>query len=88
MHKLSLKFPALSSYADQLAILSDYFDNQVPLSIENKNLQRRVAALEAAIAQVQITPQAKTGVRKGVDCTAWMGSDRCMCPACKVGEHA
>lgn len=96
LHKLSSQFPAPSSYADQLAIVSDYLDNQVPLSIENRNLLQRIAVLEATIEQFQKidTSHTKpiqathTGVRKGIDCTAWMGDGRCTCPVCKVGVHA
>ena len=91
LHKLSLQFPAPSSYADHLSILSDYFDNQVPLSIENKSLLQRVAVLEAMISHVRnVIPMetVKTGARKGVECTAWMGCGKCECPACRVSEHA
>lgn len=45
--KLVDAFPAQSTYATQLAVLSDYFDNQVPLNIENQNLLARVAVAEA-----------------------------------------
>lgn len=53
LHRLSAQFPAQSTYADLLATLSDYFDNQVPLNIENRNLVQRVAVLEATIAKVR-----------------------------------
>jgi hypothetical protein len=93
--KLSSQFPAPSTYADLLATISDYFDNQVPLSVENRNLTQRVAVLEATIEQVRKTlPEdpapatPKTGMRRGIDCTAWMGVGRCSCPACKVEQHA
>jgi hypothetical protein len=94
LHKLSAQFPAPSSYADQLAILSDYFDNQVPLSVENRSLLQRIAVLEASIERFRktetITPikVPNTGIRRGIDCTSWMGDGRCTCPACKVGAHA
>lgn len=99
MHKLSSQFPAPSTYADLLATISDYFDNQVPLNVENRNLLQRVAILEATVEQIRKSlPEgatipapvkaAKTGMRKGVDCTAWMGVGRCTCPACKVAQHA
>jgi len=96
--KLSSQFPAPSTYADLLATISDYFDNQVPLSVENRNLTQRVAVLEATIEQVRKTlpedpsvvtlPPPKTGMRRGIDCTAWMGVGRCSCPACMVAQHA
>jgi hypothetical protein len=95
--KLSGQFPAPSTYADQLAIISDYFDHQVPLSVENKNLMQRIAVLEAMIEQarkvlpddvVVPAPKAKTGSRQGIDCTSWMGCGKCTCPACMVAEHA
>lgn len=53
LHRLSAQFPAQSTYADLLATLSDYFDNQVPLNIENRNLTQRIAVLEATIAKVR-----------------------------------
>jgi hypothetical protein len=53
LHKLSGQFPAKSTYADQLAVLLDYFDNQVPLNIENRNLTQRITVLEATIAKVR-----------------------------------
>jgi hypothetical protein len=88
LHKLSSQFPAPSSYATLLAIVSDYLDNQVPLNVENRNLIQRIAVLEAALGDSTPTQQpTKSGVRKGIDCTAWMGAHRCNCPACMV-THA
>ena len=84
LHRLSNQFPEPSSYADQLKILSDYFDNQVPLNVENRNLLQRIAVLEASIKSIPTN----TGIRKGIDCTAWIGVGQCTCPACKVGTHA
>lgn len=87
--KLSGQFPSPSSYADLLAIVSDYLDNQVPLNVENRNLMQRIAVLEAALDIKNAAPPApKPGVRKGIDCTAWIGTGRCTCPACAVAVHA
>jgi hypothetical protein len=98
LHKLSGQFPAPSTYSDLLATISDYFDNQVPLNVENKTLLQRVKVLEAAIEQARkilpgdkvfiVPAPSKSGIRKGIDCTAWMGCGKCSCPACKVGVHA
>ena len=102
MHKLSSLFPSPSTYSDLLATISDYLDNQVPLNVENRNLLQRVAVLEATVEQIRkslpddpsvvIPPvqgkASKNGVRKGIDCTAWMGAGICTCPACKVAQHA
>jgi hypothetical protein len=99
LHKLSSQFPAPSSYADLLATISDYLDNQVPLNVENRNLTQRVAVLEATVEHIRkslpgdpsltVPPKAsKNGVRKGIDCTAWMGAGRCVCPSCAAVAHA
>lgn len=93
LHKLSGQFPAPSTYSDLLATISDYFDNQVPLNVENKTLIQRIKILESAIEQARgILPGDKAipvpGIRKGIDCTSWMGCGKCSCPACKVGVHA
>lgn len=99
LHKLSSQFPSPSIYSDLLATISDYFDNQVPLNIENRNLMQRIKVLEATIDRVRkvlpddvsiltVDVTAKNGMRKGIDCTAWMGAGQCMCQACKVRAHA
>ena len=51
--KLVNSVPAQSTYADHLAVLSDYFDNQVPLNIENNNLAQRVAVAEGFVKRVR-----------------------------------
>lgn len=47
--------PPNSTYAARLAVLSDYFDNQVPLNIENMNLTQRLTRAEAFIEHLRPT---------------------------------
>lgn len=100
--KLSNQLPVPSTYADHLAVISDYLDNQVPLSVENKSLIQRIAVLESAIEGLQKElPQDPAsqanrvisrvaGRRRPIDCVAWMGpaAGACECPACAVRAHA
>lgn len=86
--KLSDHFPAPSTYANTLATISDYLDNQVPLIVENRALTQRIAVLEAVIERVRkalpddpsiVTISAQVNAAPGlsiprpIDCTAWMG---------------
>ena len=51
--KLADQFPVPSTYADLMAKIADYLDNQIPLKVENDSLMQRIAVLESAIDKIR-----------------------------------
>lgn len=47
--KLAARLPAESQYADLLAIVADYLDDQVPLNVEILSMQQRIRVLESMV---------------------------------------
>lgn len=95
--KLSSQFPAPSTYATLLSQLSDYFDNQVPLNVENRALTQRIAILESTLSKIREALPGEVATlarippdipRKPIECTSWMGLPGCACMACRVRQHA
>lgn len=81
--KLSESLPEGSTYAAQLATLSDYLDNQVPLNIENSNLLQRLAVAEGFVAEVHKQSGrmvATMSAASSESCVKALGY--CRCPAC------
>lgn len=87
--KLQNQFPAPSTYATQLAILSDYFDNQIPLLVENKSLHQRIQMLESIVDGVRkVIPSDPPAVpamvpkkSDGIKCTRYV-EPGCQCTVC------
>jgi len=47
--------PPKSTYADHVAVVADYLDNQVPLNIENANLREQLHHYSADIVNAHNT---------------------------------